>query len=179
MHERARPERSARRAGAACAVAALLAGCVQNGREWVHAPIDDDVGSPRERLAPDATPWSAASPASGGSPNRGRITRTITLGESLTPGAPPSPSSNRSRAEGPGATTFVESSSYRAPRSTSYGWGGSGWGPRYPSYPSYPEPRASTPRAAPPMQVGDDWQKPPSYGPAFPFRTGPASPWAR
>ena len=36
---------------------------------------------------------------------------------------------------------------------------------------------ARPPPAPRPMQPGQDWPKPPSYGPAFPYKTAPASPW--
>jgi hypothetical protein len=39
-------------------------------------------------------------------------------------------------------------------------------------------PRARTSRTAP-VHPGQDFPTPPSYGPQFPYRTGPASPWAR
>jgi hypothetical protein len=144
-------------------------GAELSSSEWVHEPErggalgqqqllerDDAIASFTSRSAPSAGPQ--------------RLDHTITLGE-VTSSAPtgagvPAPA--------PGGTSVtVNVTSYAQP-AQSYGYG------EIPVLTSGGNvPTASAPRASrsSSTQPGQDWPAPVSHGPAFPYKTGPASPW--
>jgi len=121
------------------------------------APLhsDDTFDEPmRSRWAPDEE-----------SRVRPRLDRTITLGET---GAATSERPAEGRAAESGPISITINNYLTSPRSDQ----------GYYVAPVFE--RAPVQRAAParPTEPGQDWPALPSYGPAFPFRTAPASPWA-
>jgi hypothetical protein len=120
-------------------------------------------------------------------PSPAPLDRTVTLGQTETVEA--AVGSERGAAEGgpiepspePGTQSFSGTATGEPYYDTSY-WGSSYWGGGY-----YWGPgrwgdggdrgtRRSTSQGG--VHIGQDWPSAPSYGPAFPFRSAPASPWA-
>ena len=157
---------------------ALLAGVVgcsaTTGSSWVHEPepggfANDDAtvevtGHPVEALVEPLAPTRTDELAQAPSP-RPRLTRTITLGETLvayTERAPEPRAADRS-------SVHVTVNNYVTPQNESDdGYYSGYYGGRFV--------RPSQPIA--PTRPGQNWPAPKSYGPAFPFKTAPASPWA-
>lgn len=178
------------------AFAAALSACVAcgtSGQDWVAetprtarsaAPTTEasaaEVAAVREQAAVQE---QASRESENGLPqapdasdaSEGPERRVITLGESYA--APPTPESS---AEAPDAVAAAEAS---VQINNYYGYGGTGY--YYPYYGGRPygapdtfRDRAGSPPARRTVQPGQDWPSVPSYGPAFPYKTAPASPWA-
>lgn len=101
---------------------------------------------------------------------RPRLDRTVTLGEVVVV-----PSERAASAQAPnGAPVTVTINNYAGSPNGYYdGYYGGYLAPFI-----VDDARPARPQPAPrPMQPGQDWPKPPSYGPAFPYKTAPASPW--
>jgi hypothetical protein len=164
--------------GAALAVT----GCATTGQAWVQQPENalSMTASPELEPRVTAEPVGAIepSPLSGEAPRR-RLDHVVSLGEGAASAAPPS-----SAVGGPSSATtpvVVNIVSYAAP---SYGYA-PGYAPAYSSV-GYRPTSAGVSRVAPvniapggTPPLGHDWQAPRSYGPNFPYHTGPASPWER
>ncbi len=118
-----------------------------------------------EPLAPDSTSELAEAPSS-----RPRLTRTVTLGETLVAyserGSEPRVADR--------SNVNVTINNYVTPENDHY----DGYYP----VPFVREVRHDGgARPSPPMRPsrpGQSWPAPPEHGPAFPFKTAPASPWA-
>ncbi|MFZ5892082.1 MAG: hypothetical protein ACOY0T_13585 [Myxococcota bacterium] len=141
------------------------------GRAWVHEPenpnSDADVAAVRE-LEPMPEPVSLPpvqdSNQSLDAP-RPRLSRTISLGQSDTAFVRPAPVTTATQ-----PPVVVNIVNYQAAPYAGYG---------YPL--TY---RGSAPLATPRSSggvpaLGQDWARPPSYGPTFPFRSAPAPAWER
>lgn len=101
-------------------------------------------------------------------PPRARLSRTVTLGEVIEPAPEPTAPAV---AAAPPAPVNVTVNNYVTAPAPVYG----GWVERAPV-------RHASPPAAPPRSAGQttpaqNWPAPRSYGPSFPFKTGPSSPW--
>ena len=132
-------------------------GCAAtSGQDWLNTPIE-------EQTAASATDVNVPAPSE--SESRPRLRRAITLGESYAG------SVATAERSAPGAASVqVNVSTYVPVTVNNYGGG-------YTSDYSVVAPsRASTGTT---LQPGQDFPSPPSYGPAFPYHAGPASPWAR
>jgi hypothetical protein len=110
--------------------------------------------------------------------------RTVTLGAVETAGA--AVGSERGTAEEgpaePSTPVYSDTAYGQAYEDASY-WGGywsSGyyWGPGRWEGGGAAEDRGTQRSAPQGVHIGQDWPSAPSYGPAFPFRSAPASPWA-
>jgi len=106
--------------------------------------------------------------------SRPRLDRTITLGEVHAVASEPAEAKEASA-----APVSVTINNYVAAPT---GYDGGYYGGYYGGYLAAPiiagGARPGLPHPAPrTTQPGQDWPKPPSYGPAFPFKTAPASPW--
>ncbi len=109
--------------------------------------------------------------------------RTVTLGAVETSNA--AVGSERGTAEqGPAeqGTPVSSDTAYDEPYDDTSYWGGywnSGyyWGPGRWEGGGTPEDRGTQRSAPQGVHIGQDWPSPPSYGPAFPFGSAPASPW--
>lgn len=161
------------------------AGCATTGLAWVHEPesgvdlsppSDDAAKAPRAEMSAvgaGALP-AAFTGAPQGPPAPRRLDHTITLGETTALTA----SSGEAIAPPGGAQSPVIINIYVTPGSPAvygpaYGVaiGGVGTG-----FPRFAGARSQAARAVA-MRPGLDWAPPPSYGPAFPYRMGPSSPW--
>jgi hypothetical protein len=168
---------------ACCSAAALCAtGCATTGLAWVHereSGVDlTPPEPPSESAARTAAPSNVTPPNDPIAPppdsSHRRLDRTITLGgttESSVQAYDPAPP-----ASDPRGTTIVNVY-VNQPMGTPYG-AGYGYGYGYAS-PLVVAPRAAVVRTQAPtaLRPGLDWPAVPNRGPAFPYRTGPASPW--
>jgi hypothetical protein len=162
------------------AIVLLASGCGATGLAWVHereSGVDlSPPTAPSESTARPADPSNvypatdpAAQPAESSGPHR--LDRTITLGGTTEASAraydAPTAAGN------PAATTIVNVYVNQPGMAygTSYGYG-------YAS-PVVVAPRSAIVRTQAPaaLRPGLDWPAVPNHGPAFPYRTGPASPW--
>ena len=106
---------------------------------------------------------------------RARLSRTVTLGETTAPSREPSAGA---ASEANAAPVNVTVNNYvTAPAPVYYG----GWVDRVPARahgvtPRDVSPPSTAPRGGSPAPAVS-WPSPPSYGPSFPFKSGPASPW--
>lgn len=156
-------------------VATGAVGCATTGLGWVNEPENGvDLAPPMApssveprrppRAAPSATVESGAETAR----SRPRLDHTVTLGESVSiaPQAPP---------YDPRVAGVVNVNVYVSPSSAGYG----GYGGYFYAAPvgvGVPV-GARTMGTSAQLRPGLDWRSPPSFGPAFPYRMGPASPW--
>jgi hypothetical protein len=151
-------------------LACLLAqgGCARtSGSDWLReplppqAPVLDASFAEPVRDAPSATRPEGVRRQTSARP---RLQHTVTLGESYS--SPASQSASNSTAASPVQVTVQ---TYVPVSVTSYG------SPGYVMDGDAPPPagRGSG------LQPGQDFPHPPSYGPAFPYRSGPAPAWER
>jgi len=149
------------------------------GSTWVRQPepgafANEELTTSAHDLEAFDQPRTSrfVSDADGGltAPARPRLDRTVTLGEVFVV---------------PSERAEVEQAPNGAPVTVTinnYAYSPNGYDDGY--YGGYLLPliaddgRPGRPRPAPrPMQPGQDWPTPPSYGPPFPYKTAPASPW--
>jgi hypothetical protein len=140
-------------------------GCVAtSGQDWLSSPID---AAPPESIA-------SATPVIDTPATRPRLRETVTLGESYVVatrdayGSPPA-----------GAAAVQVNVSTYVPVTNNYYGGYGGLGYVYANDTVGERPNAIHPSQPAPLQPGQSFAPPPSYGPSFPFRSAPASPWAR
>jgi hypothetical protein len=170
-------------------------GCATTGQSWVQEPenalsVTASPGSERIAMADreSLALVGAAEPSLAPSSEapRHRLDHVVSLGEGAA-SAPPSPGVIGS-SSAPPTPVVVHIVNYAAP---SYGYAA----PSYDYAPGYSQsyPRAAhrfspagasrvapvnlAPGGTPPL--AHDWQTARSYGPNFPYHTGPASPWER
>jgi hypothetical protein len=155
-----------------------LAGCggAAANADWVREPEGGGSLGSEEPLAleHDASMTSDSAPTGGPQ----RLAHTVTLGAVVAaPSDPAAPA-----APAPSSIT-INLINYGGGQSPYYGYGygylpyyGSGR-PGGGSPPSGFPPHPSQGGGPAPMQPGQSWPAAPSYGPAFPYHTGPASPW--
>jgi hypothetical protein len=167
-----------RRVASGIGMFALCAtGCATTGLAWVHEresgvdltpPEAPSETAPATRVSPPLVEEPVANRA----PARPRLDRTITLGGTTE--------SSARRYEAPVAsgdprTTIVNVYVNQMPP-TAYG---ATYGYGYASPVLIAPPTMSVRTQAPAaLRPGLDWPAVPNYGPAFPYRTGPASPWS-
>jgi hypothetical protein len=162
----------------------VLSGCASaSNAAWLREPEEGLLlrdGAPNletsATIAASASPRSAeASVVPNDARSRPRLRQTVTLGETIASAAEPTP------APAPGgnaAPVNVTVNNYVTAPAPAYG----GWVEPLPGRAARSQ--AATPRGVSPPTTGGgasqpagSWPSPPSYGPAFPFKTGPASPW--
>jgi hypothetical protein len=166
----------------ACAVGLVATGCGTTGLAWVHEresgvdmtpPAPPSEGEPHAAYPANEPPNESLAPPA----DRGhqRLDRSITLGATEY-GAQaydaPLPYGD------PRAPTIVNVYVSQPPGVYAYG---ASYG--YYASPSFVSPGFASVRAQPSaanttMRPGLDWPAVPNPGPAFPYRTGPASPWS-
>lgn len=133
----------------------LHLGCATSGQAWLNTPIESQT------TQADSEIYVAAHAA------RPRLRQTITLGESYVPDTErPAAAAAASNA----TSVHVNVATYVPVTVNNYAG--------YPAGYDAAAPVAPTVRSAP-VQAGQDFPSPPSYGPAFPYSSSPASPWAR
>lgn len=141
-------------------VLSLLSGCASaSNAEWLREPEEGIVLGQR---APNFEPALSDRP-----PPRARLSRTVTLGETIAPA--PEPSVAAVAGANPAPVNVTVNNYVTAPAPV-YG----GWVDRAPVRTVVPPPAA--PRGGQPTP-GQNWPSAPAYGPSFPFKGGPASPW--
>ena len=169
---------------------ALSACAATSGQSWVREPVDvnsdTDAAFAARELEP--MPEAVAIPPTAREANaqasleepRPRLSRVISLGEGESSGRP---AAAATQAPQPGVVVNIVNYA-NSPYASGYGYG-YGYGPIYragsgspPAPATLPSTTPSTPSGSPPPLAGD-WGRAPSYGPAFPWRTAPASPWER
>lgn len=157
---------------------ALSACAATTGRAWVHEPedanLDTDAAYAVRDLDPapgSLTPIPQASAAESVDAPRPRLAHVVSLGQSESGAARPALAA--ATPAPPGVVVNIVNYG-SAPYSAGYG------------YPLSYRTSSAGASAAPPAAasggapaLGQDWSRPPSYGPAFPWKTGPASPWQR
>lgn len=151
----------------ALAAASLSLGCgATSGKEWLaetHSPTWTNQASDDEPLSRSRIQAPVADEAA--LPRR-RLDRVITLGESNIP------SDDAPRAAPEEDTPRMQLHVEPPPPALSYRYGfGAGRYSILPPLPVYPRAAVAPPREPAPST------SPPSYGPAFPFKSAPADPW--
>ena len=137
------------------ALSGLSACGATSGQEWLHTPIDErEVHAAELSEAPPALP----------SDERPRLRQTITLGESYA-----SVASESAPAAAPGGSPVPVTVNTHVPVTVN-NYATYGYGPGY-------RPAAPAPVRGAVPATGEDFPAPPSYGPSFPYRASPASPW--
>jgi hypothetical protein len=165
------------------ALAVFAAGCSSTaGSTWVSEPepgffAHDDVAlatsaHPIETFHEPNTPaWQSATTLDEGRTPRPRLTETVTLGETYA--AYTDRSAEPRAADRSNVNVTVNN--YVTPQNDTY----DGY---YGAYPVYRDARlnggARPSQPIAPTRPGQSWPAPKSHGPAFPFRTAPADPWA-
>lgn len=148
------------------ALSTTLGCAATSGREWLNTPID----------AASPSGISEATPLIDSPEARPRLRETVTLGESyaLATGDAYGPAPAAAAGVQVNVSTYV-------PVTNNYygGYGYAGLGYVYANDPVRDRPAAGHSSQPPPLQPGQNFAPPPSYGPSFPFRSAPASPWAR
>jgi hypothetical protein len=173
----------------------LLSGCATSGRDWVlenPEMASNDVApatNAREAFENEPTPANAEEVRSLDSENgvpapTENTNQVITLGETTSTSLPESgpPAGDEGASEGAGAPSVQVNNNYYGGYGYGYGtfyggygygWGGGGRGDR-----SGRDSGDRGRRTNSSVQPGQSWPAVPDYGPAFPFRTAPANPWA-
>ncbi len=146
------------------ALSTTLGCAATSGQDWLNSPID---AAPPENVA--SAPLVIDPPVA-----RPRLRETVTLGESYAVATRDAYGSPAAGAAG----VQVNVSTY-VPVTNNYYGGYGGLGYAYATDPVRARPNASHPSQPAPLQPGQSFAPPPSYGPSFPFRSAPASPWAR
>ena len=150
------------------ASASVALGCgATSGKEWLaetHSPTWTNQASDDE---PATRPRMPAPPSEDAPPPRRRLSRVVTLGTSDIPSGD-APASAPADVDTPRMQLHVEP----PPPALSYRYGfGVGRYSVLPQLPVYPRAAVAPPRDPAPST------SPPSYGPAFPFKSAPADPW--
>jgi len=174
------------RSGAALVLAlALLAlsGCGATGLDWVgEAHLDYSASRSRATSSTHVTPpqaFPAAAEQEPATDSRPRLSRTVTLGEVevVGPGA-----QSRGSAPAAGSGVSVTVNNYNSNHVTpSYGYAGFGYARSAPSFSAgsaFSAGNAQRSSVSGP-QPGQDWPAIADHGTSFPYRSAPASPWAR
>jgi hypothetical protein len=133
---------------------ACLEGCAAtSSQEFLSTPLDEQ------------TPLLQATRAESAPAARPRLEHTITLGETDASYVPPPAAADA----GSGANVQVQVQTNVPVTINTYG-----------SYPGdVVAPRALPAQPSTTLEPGQNFPAPASYGPGFPYRSGPASPWAR
>jgi hypothetical protein len=169
------------RIGQALTLAALSTACGATGLDWVAEPETPPLAASREDGAV-RPPLSAAAGVAPLAPveeepvaeARPRLSRTVTLGEiDVAPATP-------SAAAPPGSGVSVTINNYTSVTpGYGYGYASFGYARSQPSFSAgRPASGASRSSAAGP-QAGQSWPSIADHGSSFPYRSAPASPWAR
>jgi len=167
------------------ALALSAAGCITTGQAWVQQPENSliEPSSEQRVAAADLEPLSVAQsaplrpPAAADAP-RPRLSHVVSLGESVASEAPP-PAASPSPSAGAAPVT-VNIVNYLAP-AYDYGYSAPPFRQesRLRGHGSAHSRSTAASRSADTPPVAHDWRAPASYGPIFPYRTSPASPWQR
>lgn len=172
----------AARIGQALTLAVLSTACGATGLDWVAEPETPPLAASRAdaTVRPPLQPVpsvAAFAPAEEEEPvadSRPRLSRTVTLGEiDVAPSTP-------AAAAPPGSGVSVTINNYTSVTpSYGYGYAGFGYARSQPSFSARgPTSGASRSSAAGP-QAGQSWPSIADHGSSFPYRSAPASPWAR
>ena len=162
------------RAGIVSNIALLLAGCASStGRGWVgdaHYEQSSVIRSSQSPLTSIPAPAEVEPQADA----RPRLNHTVTLGEiDVAPverAAEPAPG-----AAWGGPSVTINNYNVMNVATPAYGYATVGYGRTGPSFSTGSAPRTSMPAVTP----GQNWPAIADHGPSFPYRAGPASPWAR
>jgi hypothetical protein len=166
------------------ALAVLATACAG---EPARGALRDASAVERREVEALATPsFEAPDPGAFAAPgSRPRLRHTITLGETHGEGALPAPPVQRGASSGEQAPPPAAPPTYVYPPTYGYGYGYGFfgepvfYGPGTYGWRDVDVRPARDPKPSPsrPPALGEDWAKPPSYGPKFPFKTAPADPW--
>ena len=162
-------------------VSLALGGCGATGLDWAaEAPLEPSS----ERMAESRINPSAAGPASipvSTDPDptadaRPRLSHTVTLGEV---NAVPPVARAPAIPTGTGVSVTVNNYNSVSRVVPAYGSSGVGYGSVTRSVSVGNAPRSGSSSTALALQPGQNWPAVPDYGSSFPYRSAPASPWAR
>ena len=184
-HHLNRPMQSSTVSTSLCGVGLIattlaLVGCGATGLDWVgegHIETGGERASQtstlNERWVGPASIPAPAEPPSEEADARPRLNRTITLGEvDVTPVT--------ARAAAPTeAGVSVTINNYNTVNATpayGYGYASVGYARATPAYAAGSAPRSAAPSGP---QPGQNWPTIADHGSSFPYRSAPASPWAR
>lgn len=158
-------------------VALTACGGAATNAEWVQEPEGGgSIGQQPVALDHDAVAETTSDYAPKNGPQR--LDHTVTLGSVFV--APPDPSSPSGP---PPASVTINLNNYNGGGYGTPYYGGYGYVPYYAGggfrpgggFPSGGNPSHGGGSST--IQPGQSWPSVPSYGPAFPYHTGPASPW--
>ena len=170
---------------AALATSLALVGCGATGLDWV-AEAHLDPGTQRTAESSANTRWTGPAPIPAATDlepvpepaaeARPRLNRTITLGEvDVVASSAPAPGN----AIGPGVSVTINNYNSASPMAPAYGYSAVGYGRSARSFSVGDAPRSGASSVTSAPQPGQNWPAAPDYGSSFPYRSAPASPWAR
>jgi hypothetical protein len=173
------PSHCAARVGLLLALAGVGAvGCGATGLDWVAESETPPRSSDHEYLAapraPEPGPVTAATEQEPAAEAHPRLSRTVTLGEiDVAPVAQgPAP------VAGPGVSVTINNYTSTGSSGAGYGYAGFGYARSQPSFSRGAVNGASRSSSSGP-QAGQNWPSIADHGSSFPYRSAPASPWAR
>jgi len=174
------PSHCAARVGLLLALAGVGAvGCGATGLDWVAESETTPRASDHEYLAapraPESGPVTATTEEEPATEGRPRLSRTLTLGEiDVAPVAQgPAP------VAGSGVSVTINNYTSVGSSGAGYdGYAGFGYARSQPSFSRGAVGGASRSSSSGP-QAGQNWPSVADHGSSFPYRSAPASPWAR
>jgi hypothetical protein len=155
--------------------ALALTGCGSTGLGWVgeahseQSTVTSSSHSQHAVIPATAEPEPVADV-------RPRLNHTVTLGEIEVAPAERASADAAGPAWGGPSVTINNYNVMNAPPAYGYGYGYSsvGYGRSSPSF----SPGSAARATAPALTPGQNWPSISDHGPSFPYRSGPASPWA-
>ena len=160
----------------------LLGGCGATGLDWVadsEVPARASEPASMSRAVEPQPATQAPIPAQA-EPDavaeaRPRLNHTVTLGEiEVLP-----PSSGGAAAPGAGVSVTINNYTTVAAPGAGYGYAGFGYARSQPGYSTGSAASSAARSSASGPQAGQSWPSIAEHGSSFPYRSAPASPWAR
>jgi hypothetical protein len=154
-------------------------GCGATGLNWVDEPETPPRASNHEYLAAprasEPSPLTATTEEEPAPEAHPRLSRTVTLGEiNVAPVA-------EGAAPGAGSGVSVTINNYTSVGSSGagYGYAGFGYARSQPSFATRGAGSGASRASSSGPQAGQSWPSVADHGSSFPYRSAPASPWAR
>lgn len=154
-------------------------GCGATGLDWVAESETPPRVSDHEYLAapraPEPGPVTATTEEEPPAEAHPRLSRTVTLGEinvaPVAQGAAP--------VAGSGVSVTINNYTSVGTTGAGYGYAGYGYARSQPSFSARGSSNASSSAGSSGPQAGQNWPSIADHGSSFPYRSAPASPWAR
>jgi hypothetical protein len=154
-------------------------GCGATGLDWVAESETPPRASDHEYRAapraPEPSPVTATTEEEPASEAHPRLSRTVTLGEidvaPVADGAAP--------VTGSGVSVTINNYTSVGSSGAGYGYAGFGYAHSQPSFSARGAVNGASRSSSSGPQAGQNWPSVADHGSSFPYRSAPASPWAR